>query len=197
MYKKIILMVLVGFLFNACSNKKNVCVVEYDKKKYRLDKCKDELLYAQDYKEKNSIDHIVIKKHERKMYLYKNNVVQHIVPISLGKNNIGKKIEKGDYKTPEGQFWIADKICSGKYYRSIVISYPRPYDIAIAKKRGVDPGGSITIHGQPRWNASGVQDWHTLKHNWTRGCVAISNSVMKKLWYAVKKDVPITILGNE
>ena len=67
----------------------------------------------------------------------------------------------------------------------------------MARKRGVDPGGNITIHAQPRWNASGVQDWHTLKNNWTRGCVAITNDVMDRLWYAVKKDVPITILGSE
>ena len=160
---------------------------------YTLNECKKELLAAQDFDESQKIDHIVVRKKERKMYLYRNGKVQSIFPVSLGKNPVGDKLQKGDNRTPEGTFWIHRKLCSPKYYRSLCISYPRPEDIEAAKRRGVDPGGSITIHAQPVWNADGHGDSYTLAHNWTQGCVAVTNSAMKELWYAVREGVPVTI----
>lgn len=160
---------------------------------YTLQECKKELLSAQDFDESEKIDRIVVSKKERKMYLYRNGKVQSVFPVSLGKNPVGDKLQKGDNRTPEGTFWIHRKLCSPKYYRSLCISYPRPEDIAAAKRRGVDPGGSITIHAQPVWNADGHGDSYTLSHNWTQGCVAVTNSAMKQLWYAVREGVPVTI----
>jgi len=75
----------------------------------------------------------------------------------------------------------------------IYISYPNKKDIDMAKKRGVSPGAGITIHAQPKWNADGKGDSYTLAHNWTQGCVAVTNAAMKELWYAVREGVPITI----
>jgi len=160
---------------------------------YTLDQCKKELLDAEDYIEGESIDLIVVEKKERKMYLYKDNKVQSTMPVSLGKNPIGDKEKKGDFKTPEGTFWLQRKLCSPKYYRSLCISYPRPEDMKKAQARGVNPGGDITIHAQPKWNADGKGDSYTLSRNWTQGCVAVTNSAMKQLWYAVREGVPIII----
>ena len=176
--------------FTACSRQ-----VEVKGTHYSLEECKKELLEAEDYSPKQSIDHIVIIKKERKMYLYNKGKVQSVIPVSLGKNPIGTKVKQGDNKTPEGQFWISRKLCSPKYYRSLCISYPRPYDVALANKRGVNPGGNITIHAQPKWNASGKKNDFMLARNWTEGCVAVTNDVMKELWYAVREGVPITIKG--
>ena len=160
---------------------------------YTLDQCKKELLDAEDYVEGESIDLIVVEKKERKMYLYKDNKVQSTIPISLGKNPIGDKERKGDFKTPEGTFWLQRKLCSPKYYRSLCISYPRPEDMKKAQAKGLNPGGDITIHAQPKWNADGKGDSYTLSRNWTQGCVAVTNSAMKQLWYAVREGVPIII----
>jgi len=160
---------------------------------YTLEACKKELLDAEDLDVEQKIDHIVVVKKERRMYLYREGKVQSSFPVSLGKNPIGQKVQKGDNRTPEGKFWIHRKLCSPKYYRSLCISYPRPQDIEAARKRGVDPGGSITIHAQPVWNADGHGDSYTLAHNWTQGCVAVSNRAMKQLWYAVREGVPVTI----
>jgi len=161
--------------------------------RYTLDECKEELLKEKDFDESQRIDHIVVVKEERRMYLYRNGKVESSFPVSLGKNPVGHKIEKGDNRTPEGTFRIDRKLCSPKYYRSLCISYPRPQDIEAAKKRGVNPGGSITIHAQPTWNADGHGDAYTLSHNWTQGCVAVTNSAMRQLWYAVREGVPVTI----
>jgi len=75
----------------------------------------------------------------------------------------------------------------------LCISYPRPEDISSAEARGVNPGGAITIHAQPPWNADGRSDDYTLSRNWTQGCVAVTNDAMSKLWYAVREGVPVTI----
>lgn len=160
---------------------------------YTVEECKEELLQAEDFSQVKSIDKIVVVKKERKMYLYKDNKVQNTLPVSLGKNPVGTKQEQGDNRTPEGEFWISRKLCSPKYYRSLCISYPRPEDKAIAVKKGVNPGGDVTIHAQPSWNADGKGDNYTLSRNWTHGCVAVTNSAMKELWYAVREGVPIVI----
>lgn len=167
---------------------------ELPKDEYSLEECREELLDAKDYRSEASIDHIIVKKSQRKMYLYKDGEVKGTIPVSLGKNPIGHKLEQGDNRTPEGEFFIHRKLCSPKYYRSLCISYPRPEDIKSAEQRGVNPGGAITIHAQPKWNADGKQDAYTLSQNWTQGCVAVTNSVMEELWYAVREGVPVTIL---
>ena len=163
------------------------------KNSYALDECKEEVLTAKDFRSHGQIDLIVVEKKQRKMYLYYKKKLQSTLPISLGKNPIGTKIKQGDNRTPEGLFYISRKICSQKYYRSLSISYPRPQDKARARRMGVNAGGNITIHAQPKWNANGHGDSYTLKKDWTQGCVAISNSAMKDLWYAVRKGVPIMI----
>jgi len=175
------------FLFSACDGP------GVKGKRYSLKECKQEMLEAEDFLEAEKIDRIVVIKKERKMYLYKGNKVSAVFPVSLGKNPVGQKVKKGDNKTPEGQFWIHRKLCSPKYYRSLCISYPRPQDKARAAARGVHPGGDITIHAQPTWNADGKGDNYTLARNWTQGCVAVTNSAMNQLWYAVREGVPVTI----
>ena len=160
---------------------------------YTLEECKEELLEAEDFSQGESIDKIVVIKKERKMYLYKDNKVVNTLPVSLGKNPVGHKQKQGDNRTPEGEFWISRKLCSPKYYRSLCISYPRPEDKASAARRGLNPGGAVTLHGQPTWNADGKGDKYTLSKNWTQGCVAVTNSAMKELWYAVREGVPIVI----
>lgn len=154
------------------------------------------MLNASDYDPKNAIDKIVVDKKKRAMYLYRKGKVVSMIPVSLGENPIGTKIQQGDKRTPEGNFWVSRKLCSKRFYRSICISYPRPEDIALAKKRGVNPGGNITIHAQPPFNANGYKDSFMLARNWTDGCVAVTNAVMDELWYAVREGVPITIKGS-
>jgi len=188
-YKHFLLIIFLVFFtlfFTACEP-------DVPKDRYSLEECKAELLDAKDYEQDGGIDRIVVVKRERKMYLYKEGKVQQTIPVSLGKNPLGHKQEKGDFRTPEGEYFIHRKLCSPKYYRSLCISYPRPSDKASAEARGVNPGGDITIHAQPTWNADGKGDSYTLARNWTQGCVAVTNEAMKELWYAVREGVPITI----
>jgi murein L,D-transpeptidase YafK len=186
LYIKILLLLVTLFIFSGCQP-------DTPTHYYNLKECKKELLEATDYREENSIDRIVVIKKERRMYLYKDGNIEEVLPVSLGKNPIGPKQQQGDNRTPEGTFFIHRKLCSPRYYRSLCISYPRPEDRARAAARGVKPGGNITIHAQPTWNANGKGDSYTLRKDWTRGCIAITNAAMRKLWYAVREGVPITI----
>jgi len=160
---------------------------------YSVEECKEEMSAHRDYIQADAIDHILVIKKERKMYLYKNGLVQKVLPVSLGKNPMGDKQRRGDNRTPEGEFFIKKKLCSPKYYRSLCISYPTLSDIENARQKGIDPGGSITIHGQPKWSANGKGNDYTLSHDWTQGCVAITNDAMEALWYQIEEGVSIEI----
>ena len=185
--KQIFFTLLVLFVLSGCNGP------QVKGNQYSLKECKQEMLDAHDYLPGEKIDRIVVIKKERKMYLYQGSKLKSVFPVSLGKNPIGHKVKRGDNRTPEGQFWIHRKLCSPKYYRSLCISYPRPQDKLRAAARGVNPGGDITIHAQPTWNADGKGDKYTLARNWTQGCVAVTNSAMNQLWYAVREGVPVTI----
>jgi murein L,D-transpeptidase YafK len=74
-----------------------------------------------------------------------------------------------------------------------MISYPNSADRKRARRKGVSPGGYITIHGQPKWNADGRGDSYTLAHDWTEGCMAVPNKAMDALWAAVHNGVKINI----
>jgi murein L,D-transpeptidase YafK len=167
-----------------------------DKTPYATKECINELSRGAEVDHSNKIDKIVVYKKKRKMYAYKNGKVVEEFRISLGANggaNGGNKVKAGDYRTPEGSYSIVRKKCDSRLYKSLMISYPSEADKAAARKKGVNPGGYITIHGQPKWNADGRGDNFTLSRDWTEGCMAVPNLAMDKLWKAVEKGVKIEI----
>ncbi len=165
-----------------------------DKTPYSTKECIKELSTGAELDHNNKIDKIVVYKKKRMMYAYKNGKVVEEFRISLGKNgDKGNKVKAGDYRTPEGSYSIVRKKCDSRLYKSLMISYPNEADKARARARGVNPGGYITIHGQPKWNADGRGDNYTLSHDWTEGCMAVPNRAIDKLWRAVEKGVKIEI----
>ncbi len=140
------------------------------------------------------VDKIVVKKSSHKMYLYSGGKVVKTCPVSLGKNaSKGPKIKKGDYRTPTGSYRIVKKRCHPIKYRALYLSYPNAKDRARAKKLGVHPGNNITIHGQPYWNRDGHGDSYTLKHDWTNGCIAVTNRDLDYIWSHVGIGTPIIL----
>ena len=120
----------------------------------------------------------------------------HEFRFSLGKNgDKGNKVKAGDYRTPEGSYKIVRKKCDKRLYKSLMISYPNAADKARASKKGVNPGGYITIHGQPKWNADGRGDNYTLSRDWAKRCLAVPNLAIDKLWRAVANGVKLDIHG--
>ena len=148
----------------------------------------DELL------EKKKAFKIVVIKSKRVMVLLDeddNLLSRH--RISLGEHPEGRKIKRGDKKTPEGIYKIIDKRKDKKYYKEILISYPNSLDKSRAKKLGVNPGNGITIHAQVPMFWDGKGDDYTLSHDWTNGCMAMTNKGMNTIWNMVALGTTIEI----
>lgn len=139
-----------------------------------------------------SVDHIVVKKGDRKMFLFNEGRLVKYYPISLGDNPIGHKVQQGDERTPEGRYKLTHKNAQSRFYRSIHVDYPNAEDRKKAKLMGVHPGGQIKIHGLPNKQKYPTDVY--LGMNWTNGCIAVSNKAMDELWSAVKFNTPIEIL---
>ena len=139
----------------------------------------------------NQIDSVLVRKSERKMYLLKEGNVVKEYKISLGANPKGHKEKEGDERTPEGSYTLDYKKKDSAFYRAIHISYPNAKDIENAKKKKVNPGGQIMIHGQK----NGYEKFALLtqKFNWTDGCIAVTNKEMEEIWNLVKVNTPIRI----
>jgi len=137
---------------------------------------------------------IVVLKSQRVLELFdKHGNILSRHRISLGKNSYGAKIKKGDYRTPEGKYRVISKQRDPKYYKKIRISYPNKKDKLRAKKLGVNPGGSITIHAQVPWNWNGKRDNFTLTKDWTEGCIAMTNRGIDMIWDCVSPKTVIEI----
>jgi len=165
-----------------------------DKTPYEISECRQELVRGTDVDHTQLADKIVVHKKKRKLSMYRQGKLLYTCRVSLGKNgDKGNKIQAGDYRTPEGTYRIVRKKCDPRLYKSLMISYPNESDKARARAHGVKPGGYITIHGQPKWNADGHADRFTLAHDWTEGCMAVPNKAIDTLWRSVKNGVKIDI----
>jgi murein L,D-transpeptidase YafK len=137
------------------------------------------------------IDYVLVNKSKMKMYLLSKGEKVKEYAIALGANPKGHKQQQGDEKTPEGKYVLDYKKSNSDFYKAIHISYPNKADRARAKKKGVDPGGQIMIHGQK--NGLGWLAWLSQHFNWTNGCIAVSNDEMDEIWNLVEVGTPIEI----
>jgi murein L,D-transpeptidase YafK len=136
-------------------------------------------------------DHIVVRKAERKLYLYSGSQMLGAYKIELGLAPVGQKEREHDFRTPEGHYYLARRNTRSDFFLSLQVSYPNREDEIRARKNRWAPGGSIMIHGLP----------NTLKHpatwysssDWTDGCIALSNSDMVEVWMRTQDNIPIDI----
>lgn len=185
----------IGLFLAGCGTD-NTYYGKLDNTPYATKECIRELSKGAEIVADAKIDKIVVFKKERVMYTYRDGKVVDKFRMSLGANggaDGGNKVKAGDYRTPEGAYSIVRKKCDSRLYKSLMISYPSPADKERARAKGVNPGGYITIHGQPKWNADGRGDNYTLSRDWTEGCMAVPNKAMDRLWRAVELGVKIEI----
>lgn len=135
---------------------------------------------------------LIISKSERRLE-YKSGKLTRSFPIALGTAPIGRKIRKGDRKTPEGEYFITHKNAKSQFYLSLGLSYPNIEDAVAGVDNGIISsteysavkkaiqqgklppqhtklGGDIFIHG------GGTQS------DWTWGCIALDDVDMKFLF---------------
>jgi murein L,D-transpeptidase YafK len=136
-------------------------------------------------------DIILVIKSKRQMHLLREGKILKSYQISLGPNSRGHKQRQGDKKTPEGRYKICGRNPNSHYHKSLRISYPNAQDREQAKKRGVDPGGDIMIHGLGK-KFGFLGKSHTL-HDWTLGCIAVTNQEIEEIWKMVDVGTEISI----
>jgi murein L,D-transpeptidase YafK len=135
-------------------------------------------------------DKVLVFKANRKLQLINKDRVIFECRISLGENPVGHKEQEGDERTPEG-LYLLDWRKKSLFHKAIHISYPDKKAIEKAKLNGVSPGGSIMIHGlKKQW--SWIRKLH-LAHDWTNGCIAVTNQEMDIIWNLAKNGTPIEI----
>ncbi|MCX7795844.1 MAG: L,D-transpeptidase family protein [bacterium] len=137
---------------------------------------------------------IVIKKSEFKLYLYKGELLVKAYSIAIGKNP-GDKERVGDYRTPEGDFYI----------NSIEDSRSWVHDFGDGK--GPIPGaygpwflrlytGADRTKSGKTWEGIGIHGTHDPKSIGkmaTEGCIRLKNEDIIELKEKVKIGTPVKI----
>lgn len=137
--------------------------------------------------EEKSVSHIHVSKKDRLMRLEVSGETVREYRVALGFTPEGHKEERGDGRTPEGEYRIAIRNPRSQFHLSLGISYPSADDIARAAKLGRDPGGDIFIHGHPNDPRASIEG------DWTAGCIAVTNEEMREIWRLVPLRCPIVI----
>lgn len=132
------------------------------------------------------VDGILVRKSERMMYLMSNGRVVREYRVNLGFNPVGHKRFKGDGRTPEGTYRISHKNPQSQFHLSLGVSYPSRQDRMYAARHGRSPGGDIFIHGTGRGPGRAKGDW-------TRGCIAVTDTEMSEIFQLIRPGISITI----
>ena len=136
-------------------------------------------------------DRVVIEKAVRKLHLMRDGKAFRTFKIALGIRPVGDKKKEGDFKTPEGSYYLDSRNQRSDYFLAIHISYPDSADLREASQIGSAPGGAIMIHGQPNEPTRSEAYYRT--QDWTNGCIAVSNSDMIDIWLMTGENTPIEI----
>jgi len=134
---------------------------------------------------------VVVYKAERRLELLHGENLLRSYHVSLGLVPDGSKERAGDFRTPEGRYYLTRRNARSDFFLSIQVSYPNDRDIRHARANGWDPGGAIMLHGLPN-RLRREPDYYT--RDWTDGCIALSNSDMLEIWLLTQNNTPIDIL---
>lgn len=154
---------------------------------------------------------IEVRKSERTLLVHCVGGARLQVPIALSREPVGAKRDRGDDRTPEGEYHIAGGVRPSRFHLFVPIDYPSIDDadralreqrispathaaIVRAQLRGILPpqdtelGGYLGFHGEgPRWRGD-------LDLNWTKGCFAMSDEWIERLARLAPSGTPVRIL---
>ncbi len=139
-----------------------------------------------------NVDRVIVRKSQRRLLLMHGGNTVRTYHVQLGLNPVGQKERAGDFRTPEGSYRLERRNPRSDFFLSLKVSYPNPEDLRRARTHHWDTGGSIMIHGLPN-SLRHEQDYYE-SHDWTDGCIAVSNADMVEIWMLVPDDVAIDIL---
>lgn len=138
------------------------------------------------------VDRIVIEKAAHRMTLFSGGRTVRTYAVSLGRGGLAPKTREGDRRTPEGEYRITGRNPRSAYHLSLRIGYPTPAQVALARRRGVAPGGDIMIHGLP--NGHGALARAYAGRDWTDGCIAVTNAQIEEIWRLTRDGASVSIV---
>ncbi len=155
---------------------------------------------------------IVVDKSDHILSIFSGNQWLKSYHVELGDNGLDDKAVSGDHKTPEGIFYIAEKLVINPPdhflgSRWLRLSYPNIEDadrglsngiiaqstyetiVSANRNRGIPPqntslGGGVGIHGG---------DNPALGKDWTWGCVGLKNEDVEDFYNYVSAGTPVVI----
>jgi murein L,D-transpeptidase YafK len=133
------------------------------------------------------VDLVVVEKSKRLLQLVNRGETVKTYRLALGGRPVGPKRQRGDLKTPEGEYTIDGRYAQSEFHRALHISYPNAQDRAMAKLSGVE----ILIHGLP--NGQGSIGAAHIEHDWTLGCIAVTDAELEDIWRLVPNGTKILI----
>lgn len=155
-----------------------------------------------------------VSKSNQELLLKKDDQIIKRYRISVGSGGSGNKRRTGDNKTPAGSYRIMEFKADSKFHYFMLINYPNAVDawhgykdnlisasqfkeIVLADKNRIVPpqdtrlGGYIGLHGigEITREKLSIHD----KHNWTEGCIALTNEEISELRQYVSVGTPLLI----
>ena len=137
-------------------------------------------------------DTILIVKHERKLYLLRDNSPLRSYRIALGLTPTGAKEHAWDFRTPEGSYVVDFRQERSHYFKALHISYPSSTDLKRSAALHRSAGGDIFIHGEPNQPTKPLSYYQT--RDWTNGCIALSNQDLQDLWELTSGQTRVEIV---
>jgi murein L,D-transpeptidase YafK len=147
----------------------------------------------------------VILKNQRALHLFDGEALVRTYAIDLGTAPVGQKRRKGDGRTPTGRFRVVTKNATSTYHRFIGIDYPNEEAVGWGLGQGlISPGEAVAI--RDALAAGRCPDWGTALgggigihgrgkgHDWTAGCVALSDPHVEELFSILRIGDPVEIL---
>lgn len=164
--------------------------------------CNKYIRWMQDAIDQSKVEHnymIIVDKEGYALYLIRDGGVVSRFDVAYGQNPFFDKEKEGDLRTPEGRYYVNEKLGENRtnYHRALRINYPNLDDkreFKELKRKGiVGPkekiGSNILIHGLYDGNSTG-----NLGKNWTEGCVALRNNDIDRLFFSVPIGTPVVIV---
>lgn len=149
----------------------------------------------------DKVDYILVSKTYNKTFLIANEKVVRVYPAVFGFRHDQEKLFEGDYKTPEGIYFISSKNNQSSYHKALKISYPNLKDAEYASRQGKNPGFDILLHGLPNPSKNPlklikniyISQAQKYGIHWTQGCVSFSNADIEEVFQLVSVNTPIEI----
>lgn len=148
---------------------------------------------------------ILVDKSDRQLTLYSGDTIVRTYAVELSRASEGDKVRQGDMKTPVGTFRVVTRNPNSHFTLFLGLSYPTTEDAERGLKAGwiteaqakaireADTAGRVPPWDTQLGGAIGVHGMGGSGAEWTLGCVAVTDDVIRELWEVVPYGTKVTI----